>query len=145
MREADEIRWWSKVIPTDGCWHWTGAVVPYGYGTMSIGDDTFSGHRLSYEHFRGPIPDGMFVCHTCDNPGCVNPEHLFLGTPGDNARDAAKKKRTCRGTKNWRCKLTDAQVDEVRTSADAGVVVARRLGVSPQLVSQIRRGKHRTT
>lgn len=81
--------------PNTGCWLWTGAVIPVsGYGQMRYGKGTpKKAHRVSYEIFVGPIPDGLYVCHRCDTPLCVNPDHLFLGTAKDNAQDAMRKGR----------------------------------------------------
>lgn len=84
--------------PKQGCWVWTGAINPAtGYGRMWHGDRSRSVHRFAYERFKGPIPDGLFVCHRCDNPPCCHPDHLFLGTPADNTRDMMSKDRHVRG------------------------------------------------
>ena len=79
----------------DGCWEWSGARSRNGYGKMAYGNGTTAGsHRVSYEVHRGPIPDGLFVRHKCDNPPCINPDHLELGTPADNSRDMVERNRT---------------------------------------------------
>lgn len=118
-------RFWLKVEKSDGCWLWTGARKANGYGSL-IGDGGRSGkvlyaHRCSWELAYGPIPDGLFVCHRCDNPPCVRPSHLFLGTSSDNNRDTwSKGRRTVSGNAgkagegNARAKVTEADVREIR-------------------------------
>jgi hypothetical protein len=96
-------RFWPKVVKSDGCWLWVGAKFERGYGCIVAGGPRINGrpaerrhlyaHRVSYELSVGPIPDGLYVCHHCDNPPCVNPSHLFLGTATDNNRDREAKGR----------------------------------------------------
>lgn len=83
-------RFWAKVEKGDGCWNWTAANVR-GYGRISINNRMFRAHRVSYEMHRGPIPEGLEICHRCDNPRCVRPDHLFVGTRSDNIRDRVAK------------------------------------------------------
>lgn len=80
-------------VPESGCWIWTGHIRTNGYGAMSIKSKLQYAHRISWELHNGPIPEGLFVLHKCDNPPCVNPDHLFIGTQKDNLQDAFKKGR----------------------------------------------------
>lgn len=88
-------RFWSKVEKSGACWIWTGFVDPKGYGAISTqrGHRPLQTHRLSWEMANGKIPDGAMVLHRCDNPRCVNPDHLFLGTAADNTHDMMNKDR----------------------------------------------------
>lgn len=101
------IRFWSKVDTSAGlfgCWVWRGARSSNGYGQLATGDNKKKpAHRLSYELHHGPIAPGLDVCHTCDNPPCVNPAHLWLGTPSDNGHDAFAKGRGYRHPTPERC------------------------------------------
>ena len=76
-----------------GCWNWTAYKNNEGYGRLRAGGEKVLAHRLSYSIFKGEIAEGLFVCHTCDNPACINPEHLFLGTHQDNVSDCVAKGR----------------------------------------------------
>lgn len=79
--------------PSDACMEWTGPKRPDGYGRLWFENKPWDAHRLAWHFAKGPIPEGMFVCHRCDNPGCYNPAHLFLGTAKDNTRDSLTKGR----------------------------------------------------
>lgn len=84
-----------------------------------------SGHRISYESFVGPVPQGLWVCHKCDTPKCINPEHLFVGSASENRRDAVNKKRIPSGEKNHFSKFTDVQVEEMRILKEEGFTYER--------------------
>ncbi len=84
-------------IEKNGCWEWQLALAPDGTGLATYKNKHWRASRLSYFVFKGPIPEGMLVCHTCDNPSCCNPDHLFLGTPKDNMQDREKKGRGRKG------------------------------------------------
>ena len=99
----------------DGCWLWQGSTDTDGYGRIAYKGKTHKAHRLSWQIHKGQIPDGMDVCHTCDNPPCVNPDHLWLGTDADNMRDRDQKKRTANGRKiRNTATLTEHQVRTMR-------------------------------
>lgn len=112
--EPLEKRFWRKVEKTDSCWLWTGAKFENGYGAIWTNPITQRAHRISWELNRGKIPPGLIVCHHCDNPPCVRPDHLFLGTLSDNRRDMVEKKRGLVGALNSNSVLTEEQVLKLR-------------------------------
>ena len=92
-----ELRFWSRVDKSSGpesCWSWTGALKEKGYGTLSRNNRMVRAHRVAYELSRGPIAGDMLVCHSCDNPVCCNPAHLWLGTAAQNSGDMRIKGRS---------------------------------------------------
>ena len=99
--EADKVRFWSKVDqPDEGCWLWQSTMFSQGYGCFKASGKMCKAHRIAYTYVHGPIPDGLVVCHACDNRRCVRPAHLFLGTTRDNALDAKRKGRLASGDRN---------------------------------------------
>lgn len=134
------IRENSIPVPESGCWLWTRGWSAKGYGIAHKGGLNYA-HRLSYAAFKGPIPEGMLVCHKCDTRACVNPAHLFLGTPKDNIRDATRKGRMHPGTRNYNSKLTDELVRQIRqtTGRISAHEWARRTGISRSTISMARR------
>ena len=132
IKEKDIERFWPKVdIPVIGygCWEWLRYKNPAGYGNFGVGEKVKLSHRVSWVINNGQIPDGLCVLHKCDNPGCVNPAHLFLGTRADNTRDAIKKGRldTFRGELNHMAKLTKEEVLEIREEYKRGNISQSRL------------------
>jgi hypothetical protein len=103
-------------ITDTGCWEWTGHIMKKGYGQIGFMKKVILVHRASYETFVGKIPNGMFVCHKCDNPKCFNPNHLFVGTSQDNINDMVRKgrQRSLKGEASGQAKLTNKQVEEIR-------------------------------
>lgn len=150
MNESTLERFLDKVaIPPNvisDCWEWTGAKM-CGYGALRNRDSagkwtTPKAHRLSYEHFHGPIPDGMVVMHSCDNPGCVNPAHLSVGTNKENVDDRQSKGRQARGLKNSHNKLTEEQVREIFAATGSLSEIAEAYGVQYACVSKIKLGRN---
>jgi hypothetical protein len=153
QRIPSEVRFWRQVRKTAGCWLWTGTVTPDGYGHLVLTSNNIQHrtyarvHRFSWELHFGPIPDGLHVCHHCDNPGCVRPDHLFLGTNLMNVRDSARKGRhrnpDNRGSKHGMSKLTEATVKEIKTLGKAYGVgrLAARFNVSAGAISMILSGQ----
>ena len=146
-RRPIEARFWARVHKGTGCWDWLGCVRG-GYGTISYLGKQVQSHRLSYEWSYGQIPYGLWVLHRCDNRSCVRPDHLFLGTPLDNNRDAINKGRNARGSKSPRAKLNESQVREILRRAESGVSrsdLAIRFGMSYGMIVFIltrRKWKH---
>jgi hypothetical protein len=143
-------RFWSKVAKSagpDACWLWT-ASLNNGYGaySLSVGRNALA-HRIAYEDAAGPIPQGAHVLHRCDNPRCVNPAHLFLGTHSDNVRDMVTKRRHARGETHAGAKLSDVDVTAIRCLGVIGAHTQRDLaamfGVSRPHISKVLAGKNR--
>jgi hypothetical protein len=120
-------------VTASGCWEWNGSCYQSGYGHLYFQGRDLYAHRLSFELHNGPIPKGMFICHTCDNPPCMNPAHLFAGTPADNSADMRNKGRNRRGVANRQAKLSEDDVREIRRLAKAGesrLLLSERFGVT---------------
>ena len=127
----------------DSCWLWLGGVSA-GYGTVSINGQPTRSNRASWLLHKGPIPDGLVVCHECDTPLCVNPAHLFLGTHNDNNQDKVIKGRQTCGEAVANSILNADQVEEIRSElarGEKGRRLAERYGVSPSTVSAIKAGR----
>lgn len=145
--ESVIIRFWRYVrIAPEGCWSWATTQNERGYGRLHHGSGSVYAHRVSWAIHRGPIPDGLVVMHSCDNPPCCNPDHLRLGTNLDNMADAARKGRLdgrpnkARGEAVSNSKLTAPQVREIRRRRASGEprrAIAAEFGISVKRVSEI--------
>lgn len=142
-------RFWEKVDKRgpNECWEWTAGKTTAGYGVINSGDanGTIVGaHRISWELAYDHIPKGMCVLHHCDNPGCVNPYHLFLGTDADNVHDMTEKERQSRGESHGNSKLSERNVRKARRLIKEGWEqqrIAELLGVGSPTISMIKTGK----
>jgi hypothetical protein len=137
------------VDPITGCWNWSGVISRYGYGIIGSRRRTMRAHRISWLLFNGPIPDGLFICHKCDNKRCVNPDHLFLGTCKDNVVDHWNKggHQNVFGEEHYNAKLTDIQVEDIKDLCLCFGMkqhnVARIYDVGDNQISRIVRGRER--
>jgi hypothetical protein len=134
--------WSHLAVTSSGCWEWQRGRHRRGYGGLKVANRHVKAHRYAWELTHGPIPCGMFVCHSCDNPPCCNPSHLFLGTPKDNQDDMRAKGRQAvvRGSSHRWAKLTEEQVSSIRSryrSGEMGKDLASEFGVSRGLISLI--------
>ncbi len=140
-------KFWDKIEKTESCWLWKGSKDGCGYGNFIFHGKCTHANRVSWKLFRGEIPKGLYVCHTCDNPSCVNPDHLFLGTQKQNMIDCSKKGRmgNRKGTANANAKLTEQKVIEIRFMSFSGMNggdICRKFGLSKSTLNNI---KHRKT
>jgi DNA-binding XRE family transcriptional regulator len=149
--EEESLLFWAKVQKSEGCWLWQGARIPGGYGVMRFQKKQQLTHRIVWQLTQGVIPKGSCVCHKCDNPPCVNPDHLFLGSHKDNMNDMHRKGRAGDhewwkrpGRKHHRAVLTLEQASEIRklySDTDATQRdLASRFGVSQSAIWHILKG-----
>lgn len=144
MREKTTIdnisqRFWEKVKKSEGCWEWTGYCSKVGHGQFQTLEKVDYAHRYSWVLHNGEIPDGLCVLHKCDNPSCVNPEHLFLGTQQDNIIDMYKKERS------GRTKMNKEQVEMIRSEysphKNTQSMLAEKYGVEVYVIGRIVRNE----
>jgi len=138
-------QFWENIdIPNDlsKCWFWTGNQNSQGYGRVYLNGQGFYAHRIMWELIFGPIPTGVFVCHHCDTPLCVNPLHLFLGTQADNMRDCTNKRRQEYGENHHNAKLTAPQVLKIRKRPMSISKLARYYGISRRHIRAIQQRRY---
>lgn len=129
-------------LDENGCWIWVGSKDTGGYGLISRDCRTSKAHRISYQAFVGPIPDGLVICHSCDTPACINPDHLRAGTMKDNAIDRETRgRRDVKGEQVGTSKLTEQDVKSIVSSGLTGRALAKIFNVSPSTISCVRTGK----
>lgn len=153
LSKEDVTRFWSKVKvgSPDECWEWQGANNGVGYGKFHVGGEGNPqryAHRISWELANGSIPKGLWVLHKCDNPKCVNPKHLFLGTQTENMQDAARKLRIrggARGEAQGSSRLKEGEVLTIKQLLSDGkvrqTVIAKMFNVTPTAILFIKKGK----
>ncbi len=153
-RKADLARFLSKIDFTRtpaGCWLWRGALSRYGYGSFSLRGRTRSAHRIAFAlSSEEEDVGGLLVCHKCDTPACVNPDHLFLGTALDNMADSAAKLKLCRGERHRSAKIDEALVLKIRALRAGGksdgkkwayAAIGRHFNLGKMLVYRVCRGE----
>lgn len=141
-------KFWEKVKKQSGCFIWLAAKNRKGYGMYGSKKEKFA-HRISFLFLNGEIPKGMLVCHTCDNPSCVNPKHLFLGTAKDNALDMVNKARSAfqkgnlvdnSGENHGMAKLKDKFVGKIKKLYESGktqAFIAKQFNIDQAQISRI--------
>lgn len=130
------------VIKSEKCWDWKGPIYNKRYIPFKTDKLTYA-HVVSWKIYKGKIPAGKFVCHTCDNPRCTNPEHLFLGTPKDNIQDMIHKKRNRYGSNHYMAKLDEKKVREIKSLIELGLTyskIAKKYEVTPGTIFHIAKG-----
>jgi len=143
LKERFSEKW--ELNKTNNCWEWTASCTPNGYGQIKRPHERgqIPAHRLSYLIHVGDIPDGIYVCHTCDNRKCVKPSHLFLGTADDNAKDMVRKNRHTHGVTGHNVKLNDNKVRRIHSLYESGISqgdIAKSFGVTQGTVWKILHG-----
>jgi len=137
----ERLRWTGWTVTEAGCWEWKGSRRNGGYGEVATGNGAAVASRAAYEAWVAPVPEGKDICHTCDNPPCINPKHLFPGTRRENMQDATRKGRLPNGEASHHAKLTAREIADIRKAYTNGDLtqreVAKMFGTSQANVSLI--------
>lgn len=129
-------------VTEGGCWIWKASKSRDEYGRIMFDGKRWKAHRFSYAYHKGTVPDDMVVCHRCDTPACVNPDHLFLGTQADNVADSVAKGRfpvRHLGASNPKAKITEEQARAIHASSESNTELSKRYGISGVMVGLIKR------
>jgi hypothetical protein len=140
-RPPFEVAFEKWFQPSAGCWNWTGGLDKDGYGAFNYGGKSYRAHLVALKLDGRPVPRGMYGCHTCDNPSCVRPDHLYPGTPTQNMQDAISRGRVRRGEAQHNARLTEDAVRAIRASSISAKKLAAQYGVSRSAVELARNGK----
>ncbi len=139
-----KIAFYDRLDISEGCWKWTGSKLKSGYGIISFGGKPISAHRLSWKLHKGVIEEGKVIRHLCNNPICVNPDHLAIGTIQDNADDRVRSGNQPKGGRNNHAKLDDEKIKEIRMLLElsiSGAEIGRQYGVSRTVICSIKNGR----
>ena len=139
VRDQWLARFKAHIAVGDDCWLWQGTIHHSGYGLFSKHGKNMLAHRLSYETFVGPIPDGLDVLHSCDTPACVNPAHLSVGSHQQNMSECKDRGRRPRGEEMWNALLTEEQVRYIRSCSESNHALAALYGVEVYIIRRVRR------
>lgn len=123
-----EEQFWSRASRVGECWIWQGSLTTNGYGRLLVKGRWLGTHKIAFLLSHGSVPDGLEVCHTCDNRACIRPDHLFLGTHRENMQDMKTKGRSTYGTKHFNAQLTEDDIRQIRALYVPWKVTCRQLG-----------------
>lgn len=144
QKTKEQLYRFIKDFNPEHCWDFQGYVHKSGYGRIKLNQKYFYAHRYSFEVHNGPIPEGLCVCHKCDNRKCVNPNHLFFGTQQENIADMCRKKRNKKHEKHHNARLTMTKAREIRNLCSekklSHTEIAKLFGVKREAISKIHQG-----